>query len=161
MANKTALECTDQLLRHITKQDTPFGGKIFVGLGDFRQVAPVVRRGGPSAILNASVKSSYLWQFFECLRLYQPIRDSGDPIYSTWVDSIGEGSQTQHISYIDMQDFLQFTSYGQAIDFLFPIEVLLRPEEAIKRSYLSPYNMAVDEFNDKILENIPQEECKY
>ena len=92
MANKTALECTDQLLRNITGQNIPFGNKTFVGWGDFWQVAPVVRMGGPSSILNTSIKSSYLWQYFKCLKLYHGIRDSGDLAYSAYVDSIGEGS---------------------------------------------------------------------
>lgn len=42
--------------------DLPFGGKLFVGLGDFRQVAPVVRgSSGPTATLNNSIRTSELW----------------------------------------------------------------------------------------------------
>ena len=38
----------------------PFGAKIVVGLGDFRQVAPVVRNGGPTGSFDASIRSSWL-----------------------------------------------------------------------------------------------------
>jgi hypothetical protein len=40
MANKAAIECAEHLLRQIMKNDLPFGGKTFLALGDFRQVAP-------------------------------------------------------------------------------------------------------------------------
>lgn len=161
MANKTALECTDQLLRHITGCNEPFGNKTFVGLGDFRQVAPVVRAGGPSSVLNASVKSSFLWRCFDLLQLHEPIRDSIDLEYSRWVDRVGEGSQTQTVSTIAMNGFQQFTTYQEAMEFLFPDDILAQPEQAIKRSYLSPYNMVVDEFNEKMVQKLPQSECKY
>lgn len=70
MANKTALEYTDQLLRYVTRNNEPFGDKPFVGLGDFRHVAPVVRAGGPLSVLSCSVifvailsVSTRLWRF--------------------------------------------------------------------------------------------------
>ena len=160
MANKTSLECTDQLLRHLTGCNQPFGNKAFIGLGDFRQVAPVVRGGGISAVLSCSVKSSYLWQYFKCLHLFQPIRDSGDLEYSHWVDSIGEGSILSTSSMVDIGHLKQLSTFEEAILFLFPPEILLQPHLAIQRSYLSSYNMAVDDFNTQILEYIQQDECK-
>ena len=54
----------------------PFDGKIVVGLGDFRQVALVVRNGGPTASLDALVRFSPLWDNFQILRLHQPIRNA-------------------------------------------------------------------------------------
>lgn len=40
MVKRVVWKCVDQLLRDIMGIDLPFGGKAFVGLGDFRQVAP-------------------------------------------------------------------------------------------------------------------------
>ena len=54
---------------------------------------------------------------------------------------IGEGSSIQPTSVVSMAHLQQFTSYQQAVDFLFPQDILLKPTEAIKRSFLSPYNM--------------------
>jgi hypothetical protein len=86
MANKTALECVDQLLQDIMGNDIPLGGKLFVGVGDFRQVAPVVRGGsGPTATFYASVRSSELWSHFQILRLRTPIRNASDLDFSRWV----------------------------------------------------------------------------
>jgi ATP-dependent DNA helicase PIF1 len=38
MASKLQLDCVDRTIRDITKIDSPFGGKVVVLAGDFRQV---------------------------------------------------------------------------------------------------------------------------
>jgi hypothetical protein len=43
----TVPKCVDELLQQIILNDLPFGGKAFVGLGDFRQVAPMIRSTTP------------------------------------------------------------------------------------------------------------------
>ena len=45
MIPKYALHAIDKLLRDITNVDMPFGGKVALLGGDFRQILPVVRRG--------------------------------------------------------------------------------------------------------------------
>lgn len=45
MANRAVLACVDELLRRIMGNNLPFGGKVFILLGDFRQTCPVIRRG--------------------------------------------------------------------------------------------------------------------
>ena len=47
MANKAAIECVDCLLRQIMSNDLPFRNKAFLALGNFRQVAPVLRNENP------------------------------------------------------------------------------------------------------------------
>jgi hypothetical protein len=83
MAKKAVVEVADQLLQDIMGNDIPFGGKLFIGLGDFRQVAPVVRgSSGPTATLNSSIRTSPLWNHFKVLRLTIPVRQAGDPVYA-------------------------------------------------------------------------------
>jgi hypothetical protein len=72
MAKKVVWECVDQLLLNIMSNDLPFGGKAFLGLGDFRQVAPVIHHG--SATYDNSIRSSDLSERFEILRLTALIR---------------------------------------------------------------------------------------
>lgn len=159
MANKAAIECVDSLLKLLLRNQAPFGGKIFLGLGDFRQVAPVVQGGGPSACFDASVQSSALWPQFTLLRLHRPIRNSSDPEYSLWVDQVGEGtleSEDIQLPFID-----QLGSFDAIIAFLFPSEILLDPQEVCKRSFLSPLNRLVDEFNSLMLDQIPFNEGMY
>jgi hypothetical protein len=40
-----ALDCVERLLRDVSGNDMPFGGKVLVLGGDFRQILPVVPRG--------------------------------------------------------------------------------------------------------------------
>lgn len=79
MANKAAVECADMFMRLLMDQDKPFGGKVFLGLGDFRQVAPVVKGCGPTATYQASIRSSHLWPNFKILRLEIPVCNASDP----------------------------------------------------------------------------------
>ena len=60
MANKAAFEAVDSLLRSLTTSPLPFGGKILIAVGDFCQVAPIVKGGGLSATIDASVRTSHL-----------------------------------------------------------------------------------------------------
>jgi len=101
MSNCAVIECVDQLLHSITLLDRSFGGKVFVSLGDFHQVTPVVKNAGPSACFDTSIRSSYLWPAFRVLPLTAPIRNATDPEYSAWVDYVGK-----ELHYHDNHDIL-------------------------------------------------------
>ncbi|GBM13182.1 hypothetical protein AVEN_64383-1 [Araneus ventricosus] len=47
MLTKDGLRCIDSLLRDLMNNDKPFGGKVIIIGGDFRQTLPVVPRGLP------------------------------------------------------------------------------------------------------------------
>ena len=50
-----ALAAIDRMLRDITSCDIPFGGKIFLMGGDFKQVLPVVPRRPRAVIIETTV----------------------------------------------------------------------------------------------------------
>ena len=161
MANKTALECTDQLLRYLNENSQPFGNCTFVGLGDFRQVAPVVRGTiRISSTLAASVKSSFLWQYFQQLSLITPIRQATDLNFATWVDSVGNGLVNTSIYDIDLSHLKHISNLEEAINFLFPNEILIDPYQLINRAFLAPYHTSVQEFNKLILDRLSTAEGK-
>jgi hypothetical protein len=155
MAKKPVVECVDQVLQDIMGSDLPFGGKLFLSLGDFRQVAPVITgASGPTITLNSSIRSSYLWQHFQILRLTIPIRNAGDPGYAEWVDRVGEGLSPfettvplLHLSHLD--------SMEQAAELLFTNDNLTASPDAVTRAFLSPFNARVNEFNRLILDKLP------
>jgi hypothetical protein len=60
MTKRQAVEALDRTLQDITGCGSPFGGKIVVFGGNFRQVLPVVRHGTRSQIVNATLQKSYL-----------------------------------------------------------------------------------------------------
>lgn len=153
MANKAAWECVDQLCRRIMNvYDKPFGGIPVIGLGDFRQVGPVVNGAGEHASLAASVKSSRLWKYMRIFTLTTPIRTIGDPQYTAFVDEIGEDISGARRSLEIINDV---ADVNDAIQFLFPPHILQDPEECIQRAFLSPLNVCVDNFNDVVLEALP------
>jgi len=56
-------EVIDRTLRDIMRRpDSPFGGKVVVFGGDFRQCPPVVSRGFQVAIISAALSHSILWR---------------------------------------------------------------------------------------------------
>jgi hypothetical protein len=71
MTNKLAFEVVDRTLRDLTNKNEPFGGIVFVMLGDFRQVLLVIPRGSHADIISASIKNSYLWESVEVFRLLE------------------------------------------------------------------------------------------
>ena len=60
MTPKYAMESVDQTLRNIMDNDLPFGGKIIVFGGDFRQLLPVKNRVTWGEIVDLSIKFSSL-----------------------------------------------------------------------------------------------------
>ena len=83
MSNKSTVEYVNKLLQSIMGNSLPFGGKVLIGLGDFRQVAPVIKNAGPSATFDTSIRSSWLWPHFRILSLRAPIHNALDPPFST------------------------------------------------------------------------------
>jgi hypothetical protein len=63
------VDCVDRLLRFLSATNLPFGGKIVVFAGDFRQTAPVVKKGSREQIISTSVKNCAFWNNVEPLRL--------------------------------------------------------------------------------------------
>ena len=99
MAKKASFKCVNQLLRDIMENNLPFSGKIFVGLGNFHQVIPVIC--GSSGLLVAlanSIYLLYLWSYFEILYLTIPIQYAGDPAYTTWVDQVRDSMAPYEIT---------------------------------------------------------------
>ena len=62
MQRKEIMENVDRTLRDVMKNNKPFGGKVVVFCGDFRQVAPVIPRGGRAQIIAKCISNSKLWQ---------------------------------------------------------------------------------------------------
>jgi hypothetical protein len=59
-ANVAAFHSCNELCCRIMQNEKPMGGILFIGLEDFRQVAPVVPDQGVVPALQASIKLSYL-----------------------------------------------------------------------------------------------------
>jgi hypothetical protein len=79
MTRRQATETLDRSLQDITSCPEPFGGKVMVFGGDFRQVLPVVPRGTRAQICDATLQRSYIWDNIKIIRLKQNMRAQSDP----------------------------------------------------------------------------------
>ncbi|KAG5598969.1 hypothetical protein H5410_030339 [Solanum commersonii] len=74
-------------------KDAPFGGKVMVFGGDFRQVLPVVPKSTRAETLDASLVRSYLWPLMENIQLLTNIRTRADTSFSEFLLCIGNGEE--------------------------------------------------------------------
>jgi len=68
LSHKHAIETVDRLLRDIMSTphqrcEIPFGGKVVLFSGDFRQILPVIPLGNEPTIVGSSLKGSIIWSY--------------------------------------------------------------------------------------------------
>uniref|UniRef100_A0A803LT15 ATP-dependent DNA helicase n=1 Tax=Chenopodium quinoa TaxID=63459 RepID=A0A803LT15_CHEQI len=98
----------DRSLRDIMRfsnpqsMEQPFGGKVVVFGGDFRQILPVIPKGSREDIVFSAINSSNLWDFCSVLSLTRNIRlevgSSNSNLqdikeFSEWILRIGDGKE--------------------------------------------------------------------
>ena len=101
MLDRYLLEALDRTLRDLMGQpDVPFGGKIIILSGDFRQCLPIVPGANRPGIISHAVNQSHLWASFQVMELTvnMRVRASGDQElqeFDDWTLSIGNGHMDQ------------------------------------------------------------------
>jgi ATP-dependent DNA helicase PIF1 len=150
MANQATFNCADETFRRCTGVNRPFGGKIVLLLGDFRQTCPVIRGGSRVQVVHASVKSSPLWHLFRTDELIHPWRNGHDLPFANFVDAVGQGAGPR----IPLHALQIVHKVQELIDFVYPLHVLQLPLECLTRAILAPTNAQVDEYNTHVLNNV-------
>ncbi|XP_074296908.1 uncharacterized protein LOC141627568 [Silene latifolia] len=148
ITHRHCFEALDKSLKDVMRvldvrnAEVPFGGKVVVFGGDFRQTLPVVSKGSRADVVAASLCSSYLWSF--CTRcendgevdLELPadllIQDVTNPI-KTLVD----------VTYPDL------------------LAQLWNPEYLQQRTILAPTHEIVESVNEYVLSLIKKDERIY
>ena len=74
MNHRYQLEALDRTLQDVTGNDDPFGGKIIVLSGDFRQCLPVLPNANRAQVVDAALNRSTLWKFFTVMQLTENMR---------------------------------------------------------------------------------------
>ncbi|CAH1427109.1 unnamed protein product [Lactuca virosa] len=170
MAKRHALEAVDRTMKDITGVMLPFGGKIMVLGGDFRQVLPVVRRGTRAQTVDSSIRMSPLWSSIIKLRLTINMRALTDPWFSDFLLRVSDGvEETVHGNFIRIPDdmVIPFTKKEKPlhalIDAIFPSFEINRsePDYIISHAILSTRNDSVDEINDYLIGRFHGEERNY
>ncbi|XP_012853625.1 PREDICTED: uncharacterized protein LOC105973151 [Erythranthe guttata] len=100
MMHRFCFEALDRTMRSILNSEKPFGGKVIVLGGDFRQILPVVLKASRQDIVHATINSSPLWRECRVTRLHKNMRlqlnsssSSEDEIreFAEWILRIGNG----------------------------------------------------------------------
>ncbi|KAG2653869.1 hypothetical protein PVAP13_1NG417100 [Panicum virgatum] len=169
MTRRQAVETLDRSLRDITGNDLPFGGKVIVFGGDFRQVLPVVPRGTRAQICDATLLRSYIWDDIKIIQLKQNMRAQNDVCFSQFLLRIGDGTEkTFPNDYVDMpNDIMLEYNDDQSIDTLIDRVLPNLAKNCTfvsymrQRAILSTRNEYVDSINVMMIGKFPGEEKVY
>ena len=178
MAHRFQMEALDRTLRDITDNDIPFGGKVVVLSGDFRQCLPVIQHASRAEVVNAALNRSPLWGTFKVLQLNENMRVqlSNDPDCQ-WFDdftlSLGNGliptvpntdmieipsNMTMKIeSNTATNQDAEKKSMKDLIEFVYPnlLSNFNKSGWMKGRAILAPTNKQVDQINNLIAEFFP------
>lgn len=165
MVPKDALNVVDRLLKEICNNNLPYGGKIIVFGGDFRQVLPVVRHGQRTTIVESNVKRSPLWSHIQKRKLSKNMRACDDPQFSAWLIKLGNGKLPIQMDISCDAIKIPKQCYVQEPDFVrkvFHTDVIneANVNNYLDRAILCPKNEHCDTINNHIVENVVQGLCK-
>ncbi|RCN51900.1 hypothetical protein ANCCAN_01988 [Ancylostoma caninum] len=154
MAPRCALEAVDTLFRDIMQDERPFGGKLFIIGGDFRQVLPIVEHGQREDFVEACVSRSFLWPLFKMHRLEANMRSrvAGRDWHRFLLD-IGNGQANDGDDRVNLEE--DFLCDGNIVTEIFG--EVIDPNEAENlygRAILAPKNAHVRKINDEAMERL-------
>ncbi|XP_021775483.1 uncharacterized protein LOC110739323 [Chenopodium quinoa] len=170
MAKKENIEAVDVLLRDLCSPSIPFGGKVIVFGGDFRQVLPIVPRKSQSEAIEASLVSSTLWNQFHRFRLTDNMGVRTDYQFVDFLLAMGNGQmQNTEIAHIQLPQhvMMPFDESKDAINghigFVFPEVKMANCNESmfVDRAILNPLNTVVDDINCSLIDQFPGEYVCY
>lgn len=153
MISNHTLNTIDRLLRGVMKNNIPFGGKVILLGGDFRQCLPVLPHAMRAAIVQGSITFSSTWRQFKRLELKINQR-SEDPEYSDWLLKLGDGAfrnedkfdkETIEIPHDMVCDDIVKEIFCKNIS----IDMV---KSMSNRAILCPLNEDVDKLNEKVME---------
>ncbi|XP_057730151.1 uncharacterized protein LOC130945457 [Arachis stenosperma] len=185
MLNKMCFEALDRTLRDLMsvtdqhKTHQPFGGKVVVLGGDFRQILSVILKGSRHDILASAINSSHLWSFCKVLKLHTNIRllmssldqDEGEmKRFANWILDVGNGNIGSVVgdeSEVEIPNDLLITAtddpLSHFVDFAYPnlLQNMSDYRYFQSRAILAPTLESVEKVNDFVLTIFPGMEKEY
>ncbi|XP_012858113.1 PREDICTED: ATP-dependent DNA helicase PIF1-like [Erythranthe guttata] len=172
-------EALDKTMKSILDSYMPFGGKVVVLGGDFRQILSVVLKASRQDIVHATINSSPLWRQCKVMKLNKNMRlessffsANADEIreFADWILRIGNGDAGEindGNATIEIPDDMLIRNsadpFLDLIEFVYPdlVTNLFTPEYFEGRAILAPTNESVGFVNDHFLLIITGEEKVY
>ncbi|XP_050895956.1 uncharacterized protein LOC127102652 [Lathyrus oleraceus] len=146
--------------------NAPFGGKIMIMGGDFRQVLPVIEKGSRGQMISACIVRSQLWATTKILHLRQNMLSIHDHEFTQFLMRIGDGNEPakeddmvkmpaeivipwegeSSIKKLIQHTFPQLENHGWDASYM------------VERAILTPKNCDVHMLNDMIINKFPRDE---
>uniref|UniRef100_A0A914YRQ3 ATP-dependent DNA helicase n=1 Tax=Panagrolaimus superbus TaxID=310955 RepID=A0A914YRQ3_9BILA len=159
MAPRHALEVIDKKLREIMENDIPFGGKVMILGGDFRQLPPVVKSGTRNDIVRSSIKTSPLWNHFgtNTFALKKNERADNDVDgFAEEILKIGDGSANDNEGKCKLPE--ECITDEDLIESVFRDVIDAKDYNAFaSRAIIATLNSEVDAYNDKVIDMLDSE----
>lgn len=143
----------DKTLRDLCCQDNlPFGGKLIVLGGDFRQILPVIKNASKNTIISETIKYSFVWNNFRIFRLTQNMRNDNQ-MFNKLLLNIGDGVIKEFKIPLKWQTNDVATKiYGEKIAVNYDLS---------RKIILTGYNEDVHKINEKILNELEGDSKTY
>ncbi|XP_058810194.1 ATP-dependent DNA helicase pif1-like [Phymastichus coffea] len=165
MTSKMAFEAVDRSLRDICNNDLPFGGKIIIASGDFRQILPVVRHGSRTEIIENLVKNCEVWRTFKRMALTENVRVSDDDRqFKNWLLQVGEGKRSNEFEEEhELQEIpkTMITKRNDIVEEIFGSKLKNNDTTISKKVILAPTNNDVMHINNEILNKMEGKSIQY
>ncbi|KAL7132109.1 hypothetical protein ABFS83_12G049200 [Erythranthe nasuta] len=179
MMHRFCFAALDRTMRSILNYEKPFGGKVIVLGGDFRQILPVVLKASRQDIVHATINSSPLWRECRVMRLHKNMRlqlnsssSNEDEIreFAEWILRIGIGEAGDYndgeASIEIPEDMLIRESedaFSKLLQFVYPdlLNNIANPDFFQGRAILGRTNESVIYVNDYLSSLIEEEETVY
>jgi len=148
-----ALTAVDILLKDLMKNSKPFGGKVILFAGDFRQNLAVVPHAHRAAIIESTVKYNSLWQNVVQVKLRQNMRTGDEREFADWLMKLGDGEMSNsdglHEDIIEIPK--ENITGGSLIKDIFGDKITAQDvRENPDRAILCPKNEDTFQINDEI-----------
>lgn len=161
MARRENVRALDLFLKDLCSSSVPFGGKVVVLGGDFRQTVPIVPKKSLQEVIEYSLVSSDLWPLFKRFRLTENVRAKEDPEFAKFLLALGNGElQDEENALVTLPDELGLSStkwpptLEDLIQQVYP-HISMRQLESTffeERALLTPRNEDVDLINEKLID---------
>ncbi|XP_012834082.1 PREDICTED: ATP-dependent DNA helicase PIF1-like [Erythranthe guttata] len=179
MMHRYCFEALDKTMKSILQADKPFGGKVVVLGGDFRQILPVVLKASRQDIVHATINSSPLWNFCRVMKLTKNMRlqscsspSNMDEIkeFGDWILNVGNGDVGEdndgEASIEIPNDMLIGDSedpFRDLLEFVYPdlLSNMYDRDYFQGRAILARTNECVESVNDHLMSILPAEDKVY
>jgi hypothetical protein len=155
MAHKQSLKILDKLLKFLMNNQLPFGGKLILLGGDFRQLLPVVPNVSQAQVAMASICQSELWPQFQRFYLTQNHRAGPNELeFARYLETVGDGKHAsvpgRHECCMKIPSFC-VTNKANLISSTFGDDPC---QTCPSRAILCPTNAAVSHINEEVLKRV-------